>query len=244
MKQSIFFNDNYGFLLMQNDPTWGRDTFGNVPRLMPERTYIMFEQLKVLKGDPENGIQPGWKTLPEFKEYRTALKGVPLKSKSCADKEKFFNDLPDKFIKEFERGLEEHVLRRWRSTPLSHYTLGSSVPLLAKTYAQLLCDVKENDGVNEDGELVTARKAFPTDEVTLGDHHTMSRKTPLKIKINDCMHYLTDDVELSEVVKDKFVEDHREWIVKLACSETEVDLFDIDEKGECFISLFLSICCY
>lgn len=43
------FNDSFGFLL-RNDPYYGKNTFGQVARLMPERVAVMYQRLQELKG--------------------------------------------------------------------------------------------------------------------------------------------------------------------------------------------------
>ena len=60
----------------------------------------------------------GWKEKDEFDAYKTALKGIPDKSDSCADKA-FFDKLVPTFIEEYERTLKKHVLDRWRSGDIS-----------------------------------------------------------------------------------------------------------------------------
>ena len=81
----------------------------------------MYMQLSELK-------EGKWKDKPEFTKYLKALEGIPEMSKSCADEE-FFDKLPTKFIKEFGRNLENHVLNCWRSNKLAHYALGGTPPL-------------------------------------------------------------------------------------------------------------------
>ena len=109
------FNDNFSFLL-RNDPFFGAGTFGQLSRFMPERVYVIYKQLSEL----EDG---GWKTKPEFAKYLQALDGIPESSNSCADKE-FFDKLPIKFMEDYKRNLDKHILGRWRTNELIPYLIG------------------------------------------------------------------------------------------------------------------------
>ena len=42
------FNDTYNFLL-RDDQYYGKNTFGEVARLMPERAFVLYQQLQQLK---------------------------------------------------------------------------------------------------------------------------------------------------------------------------------------------------
>mmetsp|Transcript_13666 Transcript_13666/g.29759 ORF Transcript_13666/g.29759 Transcript_13666/m.29759 type:complete len:124 (-) Transcript_13666:44-415(-) len=103
------FNDNFAFS-SRNDPYFGSGTFGQLARFMPERIFVMYKQLSELKDGK-------WKEKKEFAKYLEALEGIPESSTSCANKE-FFDKLPTKFMEEFERNLETHILNRWRSDEL------------------------------------------------------------------------------------------------------------------------------
>ena len=50
---------------------------------------------------------------PQFAKFKSALDGVPETSAHAANKD-FFRELPDKFIRIFERTLKEAVLDKWR----------------------------------------------------------------------------------------------------------------------------------
>ena len=119
------FNDNFGFLL-RNDPYFGSGTFGQLAGFMPERIYVMHKQLSELKDG-------GWMEKPEFSKYLRALKGIPERSESCADKG-FFDKLPEKFFEEYKCTFKKHVSERRRSDELISYMLGGE-PSLAKELA-------------------------------------------------------------------------------------------------------------
>jgi hypothetical protein len=47
------FDDTFDFML-KDDPYYGKNTFGQVARLMPERAYVVHQRMKQLKDG-------GWK---------------------------------------------------------------------------------------------------------------------------------------------------------------------------------------
>ena len=224
------FNDNFGFL-MRNDPYFGSGTFGQLARFMPERVYIMYMQLSEFK-------EGKWKDKPEFAKYLKALEAIPEISKSCADKD-FVDKLPTKFIEEFGRNLENHVLNRWRSNKLAHYVLGGTAPL-AKEFGKAIC---HHVNLLEDGVLVDTENGGNTEQqppyvflntsLTLGDHHTMSESQgSVTINIKECITYLTAGADFEVIRNNKFVKEYWILIEKLAMAEKIVCLFDKMDDGE------------
>ena len=106
------FNDKLLFLLL-NDPFFGAGICGQLACFMPEQVYIIYQQSYELKDGK-------WKNKPEFAKYLEALKGIPESSKACANKE-FFEQLPIKFMEDYERNLDKYILNRWRSNNSTIY---------------------------------------------------------------------------------------------------------------------------
>ena len=117
----------------------------------------------------------------EFSKYLRALKGIPERSESCADKESF-DKLPEKFFVEYECTFKKHVSERWRSGELISYMLGGE-PSLAKELTIAVNHphsiLKDGVAVVEDDEVETAEPSPPytfTDtNVALSEFHKMSR---------------------------------------------------------------------
>ena len=68
--------------MLRNDLYSGSGTFDQLAHFMPERIYVIHKQLPKLKDG-------GWMEKPEFAKYIKAIKGIPERSESCADKEFF-----------------------------------------------------------------------------------------------------------------------------------------------------------
>ena len=71
----------------------------------------------------------GWREKSEFTKYCEALEGIPAISKSLAA-QVFVDKLSGIFIAEYERNLEYHVLKHWRSDKLLPYMVGGDPNLL------------------------------------------------------------------------------------------------------------------
>ena len=221
-------NDNFKFF-MQNDPYFGDNTFGNVARLCPERIYVMVQQLKQLK--------EGWGDMAEFAEYAELVEKVPLKNDVPQGEvhREFFYEMVDKFIKEFESSLSKHVLRPWKDEMRLYCILGGD-KTLAKEFAKMLCWYDGIESPPDPESLADSYQLFPSGNVTLGDHHTMSaEKGPVELNIKDSMEYLTGD-KTHEVwrrmLDGRFVKNHWDLITKFAMADEEVELFDKTEDGK------------
>ena len=225
------FTDSFNFLLT-NDPYFGSGTFGQLGCFMAERICVIDKHLS----DLEDG---GWTEKDAFKAYKTALKGIPDKSDSFANKE-FFDKLAPTMIWVFRQNLDKHVFDHWRSDPLLHYMIGGD-PTLAKEFAKLLVQCESDSGESveeEDGASLFPRYVFPDTNIELGEHHTMGNGA-VEINVRDSMKFLTANSDLSKILKGNFVKEHWALVEKLATADDIVRLFDKLDDGE-----LSAYCCY
>ena len=229
------FNDNFSFLL-RNNSCFGEGTFGQLSQFMAERTYVMYKQMNELKDG-------GWENVEgdAFKKYKDALKGIPEKSEHSADRS-FFNAMPNTFIANYEKSLNEHVLERWRSNELLWYGLGGNEHI-AQAIAQWLVDYDDGIPVDDDGEMVNAEVppyAFSDMNVTLGEQHTVTQGEVV-INLKRCMEFLTANADRKVIKEEPFIKEHWVLIEKLAAAENAVRLFDKNDDGKyyfCHIHIY------
>ena len=246
------FNDSFGFLL-RNDPYYGKNTFGQVARLMPERVAVMYQRLQELKGGKWKHVS--WKmqkksedsegipvfTTEEglfFDDFTTALESVPSEgeTKHAATKE-FYEKMVDTFLSLFEKSLDKHLLTRWRNDKLIVYLLGGD-PVLAKQFARTLVHHKhrlDDGGIavdEETGETINTEvqqfPRYPNVPHQLGMHHTVSKKCgPVTINVKETMEFLCSKADFEKILSDdRFVKKYWDSIEKLAEAEGTVRLFD------------------
>ena len=214
--------DNHFLFLLRNDPFFGVGTFGQLARFMPERVYVICQQLYELKDDK-------WKNKPEFAKYLEALKGIPKSSKSCANKE-FFEQLPIKFMENHEHNIDKHILNQWRSDKLLPYMIGGD-PRLARELAMMLLNhncigsVVALDDKNEEIQSAEPAPAY------IFDDHKLTRG-PVQINVKKCMEYIMANADLNVITNDEFVKKHWNYITKLADADEVVCLTDKLDDGE------------
>lgn len=242
------FNDNYEFIL-RNDPYYGRNTFGQVSRLMPERAAVMHQKVHEL-------MDGGWRNKEEFKPFLEALDRVPESGTTNhkADKQ-FYTDMVETFLRIFNQNYDKHIMRRWTNNKLIVYMLGGE-PELAKQLARVLdyYDQHNEDRgltLDEDGNTINSDiptfDTFPGINIDLGDHHTMNNHV-VNINVRDTMRILTKGKTAKDwwtiLDKDRFVKKCKGLIIKLARSSETVRLFDRRKDGELhdLYSLCFPIC--
>ena len=250
------FNDTWRFLL-QNNPHFGTNTFGQCAQFMAERAAISYEKANELLELGDNG-KPRWQTASNrFKQYAKAAMTVPVQAakEGDVDRKFFFEELPNTFIKVYMDNLETYVLKTWWSSELVHYMLGGD-PTLAKVLADMLVHYKEHhvEVEVEDVPFDEEMEGLPTtpynyDNInrfcddgiaTLGRHHVMNdeKADPIKVNVRDMMTMITKDVNWKIVLNDKFVKEHWDQIENLASADGVVDLFSIDKEGKLRLNVY------
>ncbi len=226
------FDDSFSFLL-QDDPYFGHNTFGQGARHMPERAAVMLQQINALKDGK-------WRGKPQFAKFEEALKKVPVESDHVATVS-FYEKLIEKFLKLFEKYLEKHILNRWRNNKLIMYLIGGQ-PELAQQLARTLRHYDSLDGgisINDEGEevntVIERYSDYPDINITLNNHHTVALdRGPVKVNIKSTMTFLTEKADFRHILEtDRFVKKHKALIFEMAMAGETVRLFDRNADGKC-----------
>jgi len=118
-----FFDPNMEWM-KRNDPVFGAGSYGNISRLVPEHLYILFNQLGTMKND-------GWKSIPAFKQFLTAVDELmPEKGEVRYGGKEFFVKLPKVFLGRFESSFRAQTVQ-WRTKDIICMAIAGN-PTIAK----------------------------------------------------------------------------------------------------------------
>ena len=249
------FNKNWRFLL-QNNPHFGKNTYGQGAQFMAERAVIMYNQANDLmtkkdtnRDSPTYGQQiGGWKDKDEFQVYLEEVKTVPVNGvEGGVDRAFFEQRLPEMFLNEYINNMRTHILSTWWGDDLLHYMIGGD-PTLAKEFCKMLVHYNEEyegdaaavdsdtgDFVNQFTPANYTYTGTP-ESTTLGIHHSLFDTSAdlLELNVKDTMSTITANTKWQKVLEDPFLTNKKHWecIEQMAAMPQVVRLFDLDENGK------------
>ena len=101
-----------------------------------------------------------------------------------------------------------------------------------------LLDAKLNGGgveTNRDGEEVNTTLTyddFTPGEIKLCKQHNTPKGEPVKIELDECMKWLTNNKKTHIIIEEGFIGEHWEDIEKMAMAPNTVRLFDYKDDGK------------
>ena len=212
------FNHHCKFM-KRNNPYFGQGIYGQLSCFMPEHIYLMKREVSNLIGDDGNG----WKNIDVFAWYLEAISRVSKKSNHLA--QEFFEKLPMKFINEYYRNRNKHIINWWRSDDLVLWMLGRQ-PELAREIACIITYYNNVLELSEDEHSDSQRYVFPNAVVSMDLFHNTGNETVLDINIQECMEFLMSILDIDKILKDSFIRANLDSIEKMATSDDVVRLFD------------------
>ena len=154
---------------MQQDPFYGKGSFGQMARFGSVRQFVMHKELEKLEtGGWENG---GWRKNIHFKNFIDSLEGVGGGKVGLP----YFKKVIEVFFERFRYVFDKWMGTKWRKSSILHYMLAGD-PEHAKAFAQYLVHYKEVvlpqfENEDDDEDFTPEPFVFPNQDIKLGLHH-------------------------------------------------------------------------
>lgn len=186
----------------------------------------------------------GWKNDPAFAEYQEVVNKFPDACDGFRDEIKdggkaFFRRAEEVFFENYRSQFNKHIASCVRKSDTAATNKGApntarllpcmmgGHPELAREYAAWLLAAEDRGEVDVGDDDEWFRHHFSTKEIVLD--HNEGDLPPIKIKIDDCMEYLTGEVNPFEMLKIPLVQDNMEFLRRMAAIPRDlaaVDIFD------------------